>query len=675
MFEDFKSAEAHQKLYCFDFDQVIVDGFTNGFFMMQGIDKTESFTESEIANYFHELERYVKLKHPKKLLACIKEIFINGDKIAITSFNNYGWIIPLYLKSLGLTYKEIESIHIEYGKCPSTEEHKILGKSIHIQNAMEYFNIKEHQNIIIIDRDKINIDIAKKSGHQAILVPKGLADKSYFNHLPSTTPIPSCTKLYCFDFDETIIHGYSAPFFVMLNIEPNNKISEEQALEYQVELQRYIKLKHQKELFSCMKGIFENNDKIAITSFNDYGGVIILPYLKSLGLTYKEIESIHIEYGRCPNTKKEHESIGKSLHIQGAMQHFGIVKKSNVILIDDCPTNTKVALEFGYNAVLVPRGILDKSYFNHLPKATKIYILQNDNFLLSLFLLKEIIENSATMHYLFYDITLPLIFPMSNKSITQSIEKDYYFMTINTLFIGIHAITNCAAIPFFYNKGLSLNYLISTSLLSTTIYTGKIALIDLITESKSNLNLTLNNSIQDPIDFINKCSNDILISIGFSGSNIIANKLIIPEIGWNMLGIEIFSHSIIGGIQCYINYKNLKDNNNEKKYTDFIFPYLVDIAYLMKFSSAFSYKFNNIGEGLFVIKKNFMLLNGLILTDYLSKLTINIIPDSIVDSYINTPVESFIEKIDNLKTTFIELTYDLYEIILYPNNEDIKEEL
>ncbi len=186
---------------------------------------------------------------------------------------------------------------------------------------------------------------------------------------PELNAITLNPKLYCFDFDHVIVNGDSAAFFIMQNIKVDAVVSKDPMLEYIEELQHYIKLKHPKELFHCMKEIFKNGDKIAITSFNGFGG-IILPYLKAAGLTKQEIESIHIEYARWPLSRDDHEARGKNLHIQGAMEYFGIDSKSAVTLIDYCPINIGVAQRSGYSTVLVPKGMSNRSYFDALPSSS-----------------------------------------------------------------------------------------------------------------------------------------------------------------------------------------------------------------------------------------------------------------------------------------------------------------
>lgn len=341
------------------------------------------------------------------------------------------------------------------------------------------------------------------------------------------------------------------------------------------------------------------------------------------------------------------------------MKYFGIDSKSAVTLIDDCPINIDVAQRSGYNVVLVPQGISDKSYFDVLPSSTKIYIFQNENFLISLFILRELIENHVTINYCFREIIKPLISPIMPEAI-KNIEVSNYFLN-NTMLLGVHLTINLASIPFFSAKDVALSTAMFAAVFSTALYTAKLQLYSCLKEQKNNnIKAVTNYSIDDPLDFITKCGSDMLIQGGVGVSSVINSKLLFPEIGWGILGIEMFSNIALGGMECYVTYKEINEEK-ERGYADIVLPYLADIYYIAKFAKQFSLPSDGLSHGLFIIKKDFMLLNGLMLTDCLSQLTISALPDGLKEHYINQPIKYLVDQVEDIKEIMLSKTVELID--------------
>ena len=91
-----------------------------------------------------------------------------------------------------------------------------------------------------------------------------------------------------------------------------------------------------------------NKHHIAITSYTLFPDVIV-PALRRMGLSSAEIERIH-HVAFLPADQR----IGKSPHLEQAMQLCNIVDKSQVYLIDDSTNNCKLAKIAGYKVILVP---------------------------------------------------------------------------------------------------------------------------------------------------------------------------------------------------------------------------------------------------------------------------------------------------------------------------------
>jgi len=105
--------------------------------------------------------------------------------------------------------------------------------------------------------------------------------------------------------------------------------------------------KNPKEIKDLISTFLSNGDHVAITTFNEFSGVI-KPTLRQIGLKEEQIEKIHI-IAFLP----EDQDQGKGEHIRAAMEKVGMQNKTQVYLIDDSKHNCDKAKEEGYKSILV----------------------------------------------------------------------------------------------------------------------------------------------------------------------------------------------------------------------------------------------------------------------------------------------------------------------------------
>lgn len=169
------------RLFCFDFDETITQRHMHHFLKTCGV-KPGMPIMNEIIEICLES---CKLKNPDLTREAIKKIINQGDLAAIVSYNCYPDMINYTLKKLGLSESELAKIRIstgfptEEGSIDPTGRKKISyahGKELHIADCVAWakeqgFSIA-NEDIILIDDDQKNIEIAKQHGHKAIQVPK-----------------------------------------------------------------------------------------------------------------------------------------------------------------------------------------------------------------------------------------------------------------------------------------------------------------------------------------------------------------------------------------------------------------------------------------------------------------------------------------------------------------------
>lgn len=185
-------------------------------------------------------------------------------------------------------------------------------------------------------------------------------------------------KLFCFDFDNTLVKGHFhsqltnqwiAPVTnnntLVINgtIQDGNQNEQYDAGLVKANASKLLKntelgIQDPEGLKSLFNNILSSGHKIAITSFTKYPDVIAV-MLNHLALTPEQIKDINIIGGfpkdgpRAPNRKTE--------HIESAMYLAGVHDKHNVVLIDDSKDNIENAKQQGIQTVHVAKGRADWS--------------------------------------------------------------------------------------------------------------------------------------------------------------------------------------------------------------------------------------------------------------------------------------------------------------------------
>jgi hypothetical protein len=177
--------KAEARLYCWDFDGVIVTGNLHDDLVREKIRPTDS--DEIIVKAVEKLVPLERLKYKEDVAALMRKMLAKGDKVAITSFNAFPKAIEIVLKKLGLSDKAISEIHL---LCGMEYRNGQEGKNGHLESAMKHFGIKDKKYTSLIDDDALkNIQAAQKAGYSVVQV--GLWDNDHINELEGMLEIAS----------------------------------------------------------------------------------------------------------------------------------------------------------------------------------------------------------------------------------------------------------------------------------------------------------------------------------------------------------------------------------------------------------------------------------------------------------------------------------------------------
>lgn len=156
---------------------------------------------------------------------------------------------------------------------------------------------------------------------------------------------PSDRKLFCFDFDQTLVNGHFHNTIVKAKVKTRDAMLQ---LIESLLVDPTVGLKNPKEVKDIMQSALRNGHAVAIVSFTSFPECFV-PTLTKLGLSPDEIAQIGQFHG-FPS----HPKLYKNEHIAKAMDFAGITNKQNVYLIDDDPQNCAFAEQIGCHAIVVP---------------------------------------------------------------------------------------------------------------------------------------------------------------------------------------------------------------------------------------------------------------------------------------------------------------------------------
>ena len=157
--------------------------------------------------------------------------------------------------------------------------------------------------------------------------------------------------LFCFDFDQTIVHGH---FHSILSTEKSKFVPSDGQSSYDIVSRTKALLedpttglKNPELLLEVIQLALHNGHHVAITSFNKFPDCFV-PTLEKLGLSPGEIDMIP-RFGGFPMRFEAR----KNDHIRLAMGQFRMKNENMVWLIDDDYGNCCHAIAEGFNALEV----------------------------------------------------------------------------------------------------------------------------------------------------------------------------------------------------------------------------------------------------------------------------------------------------------------------------------
>lgn len=170
------------RLFCFDFDNTIVDGHFHNALYDMGVASGKASPE-QIALLLNKHSIF----NEELLLKTFRTILNNGHHLAITTWSEYPEVIAPTLQKLGLTEAEIAQIHIEAGIPASLE----LRKSTHIAKAKQHFGVNDNQHVFLIDDDEDNILQARKEGQTGFHAASPKTNTDYLQNILNVIEKPA----------------------------------------------------------------------------------------------------------------------------------------------------------------------------------------------------------------------------------------------------------------------------------------------------------------------------------------------------------------------------------------------------------------------------------------------------------------------------------------------------
>lgn len=161
--------------------------------------------------------------------------------------------------------------------------------------------------------------------------------------------------------------------------------------------------------------------------------------------------------------------------------------------------------------------------------------------------------------------------------------------------------------------------------LSTAVYGTRIFIFDILaTQKQKNLEIEEDKSIDTPYEFIEKCSSDMVAQaiLGSLGSIVFGTSSV----------YDLTISATVGGMQCYNLYKSYnQDIDNTKTFSivQTVVPYIVDVIIFCAATKSLNYNFNTPIEQIIAVKQSFVILSSVVAADYITKLVLDSIHDSI----------------------------------------------
>lgn len=183
------------KLFCFDFDNTIVNGHMHNYMVDKwatDLNRPEHPSSKKDYNVQQFLREAGGIKNKAELEATMKHILSTGNKIAITSFSWFPQQIKEVLNTLDLRPYNANQIVVVPGYPSDTGEPTMMmkggdpkhkdAKEQHIQKALRVTGMQgtHPRNVILIDDSIKNFAAARACDHQAIHVPAAKNPPPYY---------------------------------------------------------------------------------------------------------------------------------------------------------------------------------------------------------------------------------------------------------------------------------------------------------------------------------------------------------------------------------------------------------------------------------------------------------------------------------------------------------------
>ena len=252
---------------------------------------------------------------------------------------------------------------------------------------------------------------------------------------------------------------------------------------------------------------------------------------------------------------------------------------------------------------------------------------------LASFTIKETIEAIPVIKYFAHNIL-----HLPSYSLPEFIDNSYFKILTHYTACNIGAIS----ISGDFNPMLSI--------VATALYSFKILSYEYLTQIRQEIFQNQNDlfsnktSIDNPIEFIQKCGFDIMaqIALGSLNSIITARTPVLYDLAIS---------ASVGGMECYALYNQVEKATQAEKFTDQVYalktiiPFVADTAifYLMTARMQFDFT-TQIGQ-MIAVKQAFTLMSSVVMTDYLSKLAISTmnVDIDIQEDYV-TPTVNYLEQ-------------------------------
>ncbi len=224
--------------------------------------------------------------------------------------------------------------------------------------------------------------------------------------------------------------------------------------------------------------------------------------------------------------------------------------------------------------------------------------------------IKEIIESFPMIKYFFKEIIhIPL--PLPEFIYNNYFRISIYYVVCN---VGVFSITGKA------------NFILSA--VETAIYGSKILAYESLTKQKYlDVQDNVDQSINTPIEFVEKCGFDIVVQ---STLGLISSKITSTSAIYN-----IAIGSTVAGTQCYNLYSQGNYKVQELSLLKSIIPYTVDGIVFYIATQNMVFDLSNPVSQMLAIKQGFAVMGAIVTADYISKLFISNIPEGYLENYEN----------------------------------------